>query len=246
MISVKFQKPPLIEVVFVMEIDIPELSLVHFGLYWQTIKNDFPTPIETEYSSEISDFPAVWYLSSQKNRLIRLTNNYFSYHWRTVAEEYEHFGKLFNEFLNQWQNLETWWKSITNKKIEIKSYNLQYINIIDESSEWQQPEDNRKIFSFSDGNIKTSLNAPKAYSSKLVFNLSDNLGDLVVSLEQDQADDSNKNFLIFDLSASGLAIDGVSKEDWFISSHDAIIQSFLELTTKEAQSMWGKIDDEQQ
>ena len=250
--SVKFKKPPLIEVVFGMEIELPELSLVHVGLYWQTIKDKFPTPVETfgelaltDEDSCVSNFPAVWYLSSEKNRLIRLTQDYFSYHWRTVGKDYLHFDKLFDEYLKQWHNLQSWWQSISTESIKIKGYNLQYINLIDENSGWKKPEDNRKVFCFSDGTIKTSLSLPKFYSSKLGFDLPDELGNLIVSLEPhklEKSDNEIKDIIIFDLSASGIATEEYSKEDWFISSHNAIIKLFLELTTAEAQSLWGRID----
>jgi uncharacterized protein (TIGR04255 family) len=243
--SVKFKNPPLIEVVFGVNIELSELSLVHFGLYWDTIKDRFPTPVETigelnltEDYSYVSSFPTVWYLSSQENKLIRLTNDYFSYHCRCINEEYPHFENLFTEFLNEWRNLESWWLKINDNSIESEGYSLQYINLIDEDSGWKSFEDNEKIFTFIGKPIKTSFGMPKINSSKFEFDLPDKLGTLNVSLERqkiERAETESTNIMLFSLSVISLDIATDSLESWFSSSHNFIIQSFLELTQEEVQ-----------
>lgn len=247
--SVKFTKPPLIEVVFGINIEIPELSLVHFGLYWETIKDKFPNPVETfgelelaEDSSYVSGFPTLWYLSSEENRLIRLTENYFSYHCRCINEDYKHFATIFQEFLNEWRNLKSYWSEKVEKDIKIEGCTLQYINLIDDSSGWNKPEDNEKIFSFFDKKIETSLGFPLSTSWKLKFNLPEETGELIVNLEQQEfktSDTKAKDLLIFTLSAVGYEDNITDLDDWFIYSHDSIIQSFLDLTTAEVQEIWG-------
>ncbi|MFM2312009.1 MAG: hypothetical protein RLZZ04_1285 [Cyanobacteriota bacterium] len=250
--SVKFKKAPLIEVVFGMNIEMPELSLVHFGLYWETIKEKFPTFVEnfgeltlTEDVSYTADFPVVWFLSSEENRLIRLSEDYFSYHCRCINEDYQHFDKLFKEFVNEWKNLESWWSNISEEKIKVEGYSLQYINLIHDNFEWIDSKDNSKVFNIFNREIKTSLGLPKAYLAELKFDLLNDLGELIVSLEQQEYKESETqdDIVIFSLSAINSKIDNKDKslqQNWFISSHDSIIQLFLDLTTKEAQSKWGR------
>lgn len=249
--SVKFKKPPLIEVVFGMNIEIPEISLVHFGLYWETIKEKFPTPVESfgELTLEKNafytpSFPTVWYLSSEENRLIRLTEDYFSFHCRCINEDYQHFENLFEEFLNEWKNLESWWSGISKEKIKAEEFSLQYINLIDEESDWKSLKDNSKIFSFSHEEIQTSLGSPIVRSSEFRFDLPNNHGNLIVSLEQrrkvKESETDFKDIIVFTLSAISSEVEIDFKEDWFTSAHDSIIQSFLDLTTEEAQSKWGR------
>ena len=249
--SVKFKKPPLIEVVFGMDIEMSELSLVHFGLYWQTIKSKFPTPVEivgeltlTEDASYTPSFPTVCYLSANENRLIRLTEDYFSFHCRCINEDYQHFVKLFQEFLTEWKNLESWWSDMGQEDIKIEAFSLQYINLIDEESAWKSLQDNSKVFSILNQEIKTSLGSPKVYSSKLEFDLPDDSGRLIVILEQNKVEDSAeeiKDVMFFSLLAMSSQRERSPLESWFGSAHDSIIQSFLDLTTEEAQSIWGRI-----
>lgn len=248
--SVKFKKPPLIEVVFGMNIEIPGISLVHFGLYWETIKEKFPTPVESfgeltlvEDASYQPSFPTVWYLSSEENRLIRLTEDYFSFHYRCINEDYKHFENLFQEFLNEWKNLESWWSSLSQEKIKAEQFSLQYINLVDEESDWKSLKDNSRVFSFFNEEIKTSLGSPNVYSSEFRFDLPDNYGKLIVSLEQRKVKESKtelKDIIVFTLSAIVSEVEIDFKEDWFTSAHDSIIQSFLDLTTEEAQRNWGR------
>lgn len=248
--SVKFKKPPLIEVVFGMNIEIPKISLVHFGLYWETIKEKFPTPVEAfgeltlaEDAFYVPSFPTVWYLSSEENRLIRLTGDYFSFHCRCINEEYQHFENLFQEFLNEWKNLESWWSNISKEKIKAEEFSLQYINLIDEKSDWKSWKDNRNIFSFFPEDIQTSLGSPNIYSSEFRFDLPNNYGELIVSLEQRkirELETELKDIMVFTLSAISSEVKIDFQESWFTSAHDSIIQSFLDLTTKEAQRKWGR------
>ena len=248
--SVKFKKPPLKEVVFGVNIEISELSLVHFGLYWETIKEKFPTTIEnfggltlTGDENYTPSFPAVWYLSSEENRLIRLTKDYFSYHCRCIKEDYQHFENLFEEFLNEWNRLESWWLYFSQQQIKVKQYSLRYINIIDENSNWRDLEDNSKVFSLFKQEIKTSLGLPETYLSEFRFELPDNFGELEISLETSQQEVSGlkKNFMIFYLSTFSKIMNGKFQKYWFDSAHDFIIQSFLDLTTEEAQNLWERV-----
>lgn len=249
--SVKFKKPPLIEVVFGINIEMSELSLIHFGLYWETIKSKFPTPVEfvgeltlTEDVYYTPSFPTVCYLSSDENRLIRLTDDYFSFHCRCMNEDYQHFEKLFQEFLTEWNNLESWWSDIGQKDIKIEKFSLQYINLIDEESAWKSLKDNGKVFSIFNQDIETSLGLPKAYSSELEFNLPNDSGRLIIVLEQKEVKNSAdeiKNMMIFSLLAISSQVEKSSQSSWFCSAHDSIIQSFLDLTTEEAQGTWGRI-----
>ena len=248
--SVKFERPPLIEVVFGVNIEITDFSLVHFGLYWETIKERFPMPVETfgeltltEDDSYTPSFPTAWFLSSEENKLIRLTEDYFSYHCRCINEEYKHFDKLFQEFLNEWYNLESWWSNVSERNIKIKNYSLQYINLIDRESDWKGFEDNQKIFKF-DRPIKTSLGLPKAYLSETKFELADNLGTLIVSIEQKKLENLEggmEKVIVFTLSVISSQVKDSFSEDWFCSAHNSIIQAFLDLTTEEAQEKWGRI-----
>lgn len=251
--SVKFRKPPLIEVVFRINIEMREFSLVHFGLYWQHIKERFPAPVETftgltlaEDYSYVLNSPNLIYLSSEENKLIQLREDSFSYHCRCIDKTYEHFSVLFKEFLNEWNTFKSWWAEQNKKQIKVEGYSLEYINLLSRnSSDWKSHEDSKKLFNFLSNNINISVGSPISCSCKLNFNLLDNASVLSVSLEpriiktSEGKDEKTENILFFLLSVDGFEQESNSIESWFKSSHESIISSFLDLTTKEAKEKWG-------
>ena len=251
--NVKFKNPPLIEVVFGVNIKIPDFSLVHFGLNWETIKENFPIIDEnfgelslSEDDSYIFNFPTVLYLSSEGNKLIKVTDDYFSYHWRFINEDYQEFKTLFEDFMQQWKNFESWCSTISIKPIRIKGHSLQYINLIDENSGWKNPEDNHRIFSFASRETLTSLALLKSYSCELEFAIPGNLGQLIVSSEQTNIEKSEaelKDVMIFTLLALSYQENDCFQEPWFSSAHDFIIQLFLDLTSEEVQNKWERVNE---
>jgi len=98
MTTVKFNQPPLVEVAFGVKFEAPEFSSVHFGLYWETIRDKFPLQFDRPPNIEDNTFFSipplrrVWFLSNDKRRLIQLQDNHFSYTWsQEDGEEYPHF-----------------------------------------------------------------------------------------------------------------------------------------------------------
>ncbi|MGL5805740.1 MAG: TIGR04255 family protein, partial [Xenococcaceae cyanobacterium] len=82
----KFREPPLREIVFAVNFEISDFSSIHFGLFWQTIKDRFTEtfdiaeePTITEDALVLFNLPTVWYRSSKKDRFIRLKDGYFAY-----------------------------------------------------------------------------------------------------------------------------------------------------------------------
>lgn len=255
MTTVKFNKPPLVEVVFGVEFEAPEFSSVHFGLYWKTIRDKFPLQFDrppniennTDYS--IPPLRKVWFLSNDKQRLIQLQNNYFSYTWsQEDGEEYPHFEKIFPEFLKQWNHLKFWLSTHEGKSIQPSEYELIYVNLIGESSGWLSTKDHHKIFTFISKGFEDSLEMPKFIDFQVAFPLPNKEGRLLVIVDQriqesDDTDDNNDDpeFAIFRLSASSFNADG-ELEPWFKSAHDYMIKAFLALTEEEAQKKWERYE----
>ena len=48
--------------------------------------------------------------------------------------------------------------------------------------------------------------------------------------------------LVMSQSACGLPVDGQTREQWFQTAHDFLVQSFVELTSEAAHGMWGRDD----
>lgn len=255
MTPVKFNQPPLVEVAFGVEFEAPEFSSVHFGLYWETIRDKFPLQFDKPPNIEDNTFFSmpplrrVWFLSNDKRRLIQLQDNYFSYTWsQEDGEEYPHFEKIFPEFLEQWNHLKSWLSTYEGESIQLSEYELKYVNLIDESSGWLSTKDHHKIFTFVSKGFEDSLEMPKFINSQVAFPLPDNEGRLSVIVEQriqesDDTDDNNdaSEFVIFQLRAISFNADS-ELEPWFRAAHDYMIKAFLALTEEEAQRKWNRYE----
>ncbi|MGL5874395.1 MAG: TIGR04255 family protein [Xenococcaceae cyanobacterium] len=247
----KFREPPLREIVFAVNFEISDFSSIHFGLFWQTIKDRFTEtfdiaeePTITEDALVLFNLPTVWYRSSKKDRFIRLKDGYFAYHYRYQSNQYPHFENLFAEFLKEWQNLKSWWLELSEETIVASGYQLNYLNIIDERSGWESSKDNNKVFKFTDLGLNNSYENLISYNCNLEFLLPDNLGILQVLVEQQTVesleDSEEKDIAIFSLSAQKSDEEIEDIELWFNSSHEYIIKYFLDLTQEEIQKKWGR------
>jgi uncharacterized protein (TIGR04255 family) len=250
MSSVKFREPPLKEIIFGVNFEISNFSSIHFGLFWQTIKDRFPESLDipeeptlTDESLVLFNLPTVWYRASTKDRFIQLRNGYFAYHYRYQQKDYPHFEKLFSEFLKEWENLLSWWLETSKEQIVNEGYQLNYLNIIDEDYGWQSIQDNSKIFKFTNLGIASALNSLKSYSCKLEFELPENLGILKVSLDEEileNDEDEEKNVMLFSLAAQKYDEQIEDPKHWFNYAHEYIIKYFLDLTQEEIQNSWGR------
>jgi len=261
MVIIKFANPPLVEVVFGIEFDAPEFSSVHFGLYWETIRDRFPNQIdrspfqedEDTVSSSMPPLRRVWFLSNDKKRLIQLQDNCFVYNWGRVNEEtYPHFETIFPEFLQEWNHLKAWWSNWGQSSLKPVEYELIYLNLINKDSGWFSTEDYSKVFTFIKEDFKDYLATPRFLDFQLAFFLPNEEGELKITVEQilndndssDSSDDSDdSDYVVFRLRATSFDADKEPAE-WFKSAHDFVVRAFLDLTKKEAQEKWKAYEQE--
>lgn len=89
-----YKSPPINEVAWGVTIEpIAELLVPHIGLFWATIRNNYPV---CEYAFPImsqtmwvdrgtgAPFPRIFLLSQSKNELIQIQNDRFHFNWRQV------------------------------------------------------------------------------------------------------------------------------------------------------------------
>jgi len=245
----KFTKSPLTEVVCGVEFNAPEFSSVHFGLYWQTIKDRFPSPPldrppigEYEILSILPLIRRVWFESSDRKQLIQLQSNRFHYNWHSQneADEYPHFKEIYPKFEQEWQHFQAWWQQLNsdNLPLEVIRYELTYMNHIDKSFGWNEPRDNHKIFTFVGKEWSGHLKKPIVFDAEIEFEIPENMGSLSVRLDQRVRPQDDSNLLFFELTAQ--SFDPKSNiGEWFDLAHKYTVDAFLELIQEETKKEWG-------
>jgi uncharacterized protein (TIGR04255 family) len=256
MASVRFTQPPLDEIVFSVEFVAPSFSSVHLGLYWESIRAEFPSqqdniPIKLEdYENYTLPLRRVWFISNDRKKIIQLQDNLFIFNWNyDQQDENPHFGEIVQKFISQWNHLEEWWLNIAEEPIEIQKYELTYVNGIKKNWGWQNAKDHAKIFNFIETEWSGFLKVPDSFDFQITFLLPNQSGTLSVKLEQlpissdvdNEEEITSENFLAFQLIATSDNAN-IPLTDWFASAHDYIVKAFLELIKEDAQKLWGRYD----
>ncbi|MBE9226262.1 TIGR04255 family protein [Phormidium sp. LEGE 05292] len=245
----KFTKSPLTEVVCGVEFNAPEFSSVHFGLYWQTIKDRFPSPPldrppigEVEILSILPNLRRVWFESLDKKQLIQLQSNRFHYNWRSQNEddEYPHFKEIYPKFEQEWQHFQTWWQQYNSDNLPLGKihYELTYMNQIDKKFGWDNPRDNYKIFTFVGKKWSDNLKKATNFNAGIEFDISENVGKLIVRLNQIVNPKDDNNVLLFELTARSVDTK-LDIREWFDLAHKYTVDAFLELIQEETKKEWG-------
>jgi uncharacterized protein (TIGR04255 family) len=243
----EFAKEPLTEVVFGVEFDTIDFSSVHFGLYWQAIKERFPNkpldrpPIgEVELFNILPTLRRVWFESEDKKQLIQLQSNRFHYNWRrqTPNEKYPHYADIFPKFLEEWSDFQSWWLATEEIPLQPIRYELTYVNQIDELFGWREGSDYPEIFSIIGQPWRKLPLENKALNFNLGFALPNSQGNLTVKVDQGVKPKDNTSVVIFNLTASHNDT-SVDIEQWFEVAHESIVDMFLSLISQESKDEWG-------
>ena len=249
MVAIKFTNPPVVEVLLGIKLENIGLSLIHFGLYWQTIQARFPlqidkpvTKLEEDEDLQVPQLARALFISSDNRKVIHLQNNFFGFSLRHSNEyKYPHFEEIFTGFLEEWTNFQEWYKG---QQIEVSlkpcTYELTYLNILDKDVGWNSPADNHQIFTFLNRSSGDFLENLESQTALLIFSLPNEDGILNIELDDRISEEENPDFLIFRLSI--LSLD-TSKDlaAWFQLAHIYIVRSFLDLTKKDARKTWGQL-----
>lgn len=240
----RFDKAPLSEVVCGVGFNAPDFSSIHFGLYWQSIRDRFPAPPldkppigGIEIMASIPRLRRVWFESADRRRLIQLQADRFHYNWRRLSEqdEYPHFDVLYPHFEKEWNAFQEWWIELDKLPIQPIHYELTYLNQIDSEFGWRSPRDTPKIFSLS---LPYSLLQLDSHDFNMVFSLPNEQGSLTMQLNQVKRLEDHSNMLILELTARSIDCN-TPISSWFSNSHEDIVRTFVELLSDTAKEAWG-------
>jgi uncharacterized protein (TIGR04255 family) len=247
MMIAQFTNSPLTEVVCGVEFTAPDFSAVHFGLYWQAIRERFPVPPQDlPPIGDIDVLPIlpklrrVWFESADKRQLIQLQANRFHYNWRrqNELEKYPHFEEIYPKFEQEWQIFQNWWLELGGLPLQATRYELTYLNQLDKTFGWNNPGDTSKIFTFVGKEWNGFLDRPRLNSSELEFILPNDLGTLAVSLNQRLRIEDNSFLIFFELTSRSSSTSS-KITDWFDASHEYTVKAFLDLIQEDIKKEWG-------
>jgi len=259
-----YKSPPVIEVVCGINFNnIKDFKAVHFGLFWQKIRGDFPKcqhasplgfppkPPDLDVDLEFPfPLPRLWFINEKENGLIQLQNNRFLYNWRKILpeESYPRYQMVINPFRTNLDIFKTFLEEESLGSINPIECELTYVNHILKGEGWESAVDIHGVLSDLDwrSDVERFLPEPRNLGWKATFALPEDSGRLYVQLEQKIRQLDKKPLFILQLIARGLGAD--KSEDaiwnWFDLAHKWIVCGFTDLTNAKIQTeIWQREDN---
>jgi uncharacterized protein (TIGR04255 family) len=259
-----YEKPPVNEVICSVLFDpIEALLTPHIGFLWQRFQPDYPfcddvaplapkvevfnnQVIETMLEvSDIPPLPRVWFISSDETKIVQIQRDRLIHNWRKISpnSEYPRYDSLIKAFQGHLTSFNGFLQEAELGTIQIRQYELTYVNQISQGEAWETLEDIGKIFpDFKwQNSLERFLPKPQYIHWHTAFDLPEEFGRLHISIMNGLAD--NHPTLFFQLSVRGIgkysSLDLM--QNWFDVAHEWTVQAFADLTDKKIQTnIWKR------
>ena len=251
----RFRRPPLAEVAMsVVFQPLRTMTGAHHGLYWETIRERFPTsadqpPIDTVYETEGGpEGPALeirfgspqlrsFFRSADDEELIQVQADRFVHNWRKGDGHYPHFEQLWADFSLHWEGFTAFASTHGLGRPVPEQVELTYVNLVDDRS---LPESltvgGPQRLQLPGAPPDTALRAEE-FQTALRYRLT---GEPLARLYATVAP-RGPAWMLEITVRSRLADDDQKFGDAFFRARTAVDTAFSALTTTTAQTAWGII-----
>lgn len=261
---IKFKNPPINELVIAMyHLPVTEMRAQHIGIYWQRIRDRYPiceqqppiasdTPAELamtlqNMAGEVYPLPRFWFSNADKPTLIQIQRNAFILNWRRGANNsYPHFEEVEKNFWKEFAEYVNFIQETLGNKVDVVSRcELTYIDIIEKNDLFSSPAELKNVLPLvasqcdvhSDSRKFVGINSAVTYriNENLLIEISTKLGTRVDTKEMVAMLEMNAHGTPTDISIEGA-------RSWYQAAHDAIYETFLNITSKRVQQeVWGPL-----
>ena len=259
----EFEHPPVDEVVIGLQFaPVARFTSSHFGLYWQRIKDRYPSsedqpplapqlerndiaPLPTTLAFRTGlPMPRCWFLDETGNNLIQVQNERFLANWRRVKgdEEYPRFAHLIDRFRKEWQAFLEFAKEQDVGELNVNQCEVSYINHFEPGKVWKDFSELPKVFTNLRIPEGTFLPAPELQSWESRFKLPEGKGRLHIEAQPAFRARDLKMILALSLTARGNPGQGTPETlfAWFDLAHEWIVRGFDQITQSAMHEQWGR------
>lgn len=262
----EFEHPPVNETVLSLQFTpIPKFGIPHFGLYWATVRAEFPQfqvhpalPSVTEQLGEPLPRQArlgiqlvgepdarCWFLDRSGNRLLQVQKDRFIHNWRQVSgdEEYPRYPSVRSTLETQWGRFCEFLRSEGLEAPHVNQCEVTYVNHIEYGKGWHGYGELSKVISgWSGATSGDFLPAPERANMEVHYRLPNDLGRLHVSMEPVFRGRDYKEVLQLTLTARGAPKSSALADilNWLDLGREWVVKGFTDLTTKSMHVIWGR------
>lgn len=262
--SVNFARPPVVETVLSVQFEkLPAMRSVHFGLFWNEIRNRFSKvedrpalPVTFEQkdqplsnkvhlqfeSVESLGVQRIWLLDKTGTEMVQIQNDRFVKNWRKqTTAPYPRYEKVVKpSFEKDLRLFQRFLKKENLGLLKINQCEITYVNHIISGEGWDSWGDIAKVFSFYSPVKGSPPGAANDFSIKLRFPITGSkkewIGWLYVDVQPALNAADKKPMYAMTLTARGMCGKGY---EFFDIGRECINRSFVELTTKHMHKIWG-------
>lgn len=262
-----FRKPPVIETVLGVQFSkLSGFTSAHPGVYWhkQLDTREWRTAMQVAYLedqfesfgderewkrpgigvSPVGDRPdRIQIVHRGQEKMIQIQDTRFIYNWRKRSGPYPKYENVLPEFLSLLEGFKAFATSF-GWAIALNQWEVVYVNHFQRGDLWHSPSEWSRLLPLLvfpdlplDGQISDS------FGGQWSFVLPGRTGRLYVSAKHGKAGGgSGPEVLILQLTARGRMLEEeTSPRPEFDLGHEAIVNSFGALTTREAHEHWGVV-----
>ncbi|MBF0271622.1 MAG: TIGR04255 family protein [Magnetococcales bacterium] len=191
---------PLKEMVLGVAFDpVKDFKSVHYGLFWNRIREKFPlcqdapplAPSGRDGSVSIHltpvSLPRVWYINQAEDRLLQIQADRFLVNWRKNerSEVYVGYEACLGWFLEDWNLFQQWLVEEGLGEVKLQQLELSYINQVSREEmdrEMRRLGDVFPVVRLSDWPVESALPVPENFACQFRIVAPDRSGEMLIKL----------------------------------------------------------------
>ncbi|RLA52194.1 MAG: hypothetical protein DRR42_08210 [Gammaproteobacteria bacterium] len=265
--SPNFHNPPVVERVIGIQFEeLPFFTNAHAGWFWKSFLKDSAwshlstaPPIINKFEQfgekKFSASPAPFQISTapppersqivreSDDMMIQFQNSRFLLNWRRKNDQqYPDFEDLLDEFGNHFKVFQKFVGEAGGSTPKINQWEVTYVNHIPKDGIWSNASDWLTLFpGFSLPSYGEDSMTLETIGANWSLNLPNQAGRLHISLKHAIATTPKKGeIIVLELTARGPATDFESFKQGLDLGHDAIVNTFANITSIDAHKVWGR------
>lgn len=261
-----FAKPPVIETV--LDVSFTPLTawgIPHFGLFWHSIRDDYPTfkdqpPIIQQREElgqkaikpltiafELINQPEArcWFEDASGARLIQVQHDRFIHNWRKTpgCGDYPHYEQVVRPaFKTEWERFCAFLEREHIGLPEVQQCEVQYINHVDLDG-WTSFADLVDALAEWPGTTDNGfLTSPESLAVNTSYLLPDNAGRLRIIIQPGVRNSDGSRIVQLSLVARGRPASSDTSEilKWFDLGREWIVRGFTDFTSTKMHQIWER------
>jgi uncharacterized protein (TIGR04255 family) len=260
--EVRYADPPVVETVLGVEFDpVQELRLLHYGLFWAEIHEDYPNyelrdeaasvvdsfgrsaPVKEDLRVQLLPEPRFrfWFKDLTESKLLQIQADRFIKNWRKKeGANYPKYPLLRDEFVAEWTRYREFLKRQNVIDIRIRQTEVSYVNQIPQGYGWRSLADLNKLLNLPGFASIDSLNTPSGLSFQTSYVDSQKARRVSFDVKHAVRKSDLVELIQFTISVRGrpASSENVDVLGWMDDARTLANTVFSDVTTQDARRIW--------